>query len=361
MTASKLILLTGLGSCLIVVALAISALGVLPAAAPASHPSSSATSGSGKAGWSSNATYAVTFTETGLPSGTFWTVSLRGPPEHWFGPIAPQAVPLWGGGRFWNGSTSSTIGFELRNGTYNFSVGAAWNGSTLYAPSPAVGNFTVDGAAVGVSVTFAPVQFFTITFSETGLPSGTFWSVLLLGGGHRGSGGDQPQGPVFKGLRGVGWNGSTNSTVNFSRANGTYRYSIGPVWTSDGAYTAAPNRGNVTVDDANVTVQVVFAPIVFYNVTFNETGLPSGAFWSVGVRGSGFGWPLWNGSTSSDVNFTLANGTYHFRVFPGWADSGVYLPSPTTGDVTVDGASVTVNVTFSLSDTTSWGQTPAQN
>lgn len=363
MTASKLILLTGLASCLIVVAVAVSALGLFPAAAPASHPAASATSGSGSGtGWS-NATYSVSFAETGLPTGTFWSVHVEGAGGHSVGPVLPQVAPLWGwGGHWWNGSTNSTLGFQVRNGTYDFFVGSAWNGSTLYSPSPSHGNVTVSGSALTVQIAFAPVTFYNVSFSETGLPGGTFWSVHLSGGGSPGAGrpgSPRGFGPACQGYRGIG---SNNSTINFSRTNGTYSYSIGPVLTSSGVYAPVPARGNVTVDGASVTVQVVFSPLVFYNVTFAETGLPSGTFWSVGLHAGGFSWPQWNGSTGGNVNFTVANGTYHFRVLPVWTEGGIYVAAPETGNVTVDGANVVVAVTFTLSDTTSgsWGHVPAQ-
>jgi hypothetical protein len=79
---------------------------------------------------SAPSTYPVTFTETGLSSGTGWTVTFNGAPES---------------------GTGSTISFlGVPNGTYLFGVS-----SPAGSAGPAVGFVTVDGTGPGVAVTFA--------------------------------------------------------------------------------------------------------------------------------------------------------------------------------------------------------------
>jgi thermopsin len=79
----------------------------------------------------SNPVYKVTFTESGLASGTAWSVTLNG-----------QTVY----------STTDTIVFLEMNGTYTYSV----NNVTSYsAPSSATGSVTVNGAAQSVSTTYS--------------------------------------------------------------------------------------------------------------------------------------------------------------------------------------------------------------
>ena len=100
-------------------------------------------------------TYTVTFSETGLPSGTNWSVTLGGSPES---------------------STTSSIAFTEPNGTYPFIVG----GVAGYTANLTSGSVVVNGASVSVSLTFAQVTY-AVTFTETGLPSGTSWSVTVGG------------------------------------------------------------------------------------------------------------------------------------------------------------------------------------
>jgi YVTN family beta-propeller protein len=98
--------------------------------------------------------YAVTFTETGLPSSTNWSVTLNGTTHT---------------------SSTGSIPFTEPNGSYDFSVGLAAG----YGPKPSNGSLTVHGAHPPVSVAFTKV--YLLTFNETGLPQGTDWSVALTG------------------------------------------------------------------------------------------------------------------------------------------------------------------------------------
>ncbi|EQD33604.1 thermopsin precursor, partial [mine drainage metagenome] len=97
-------------------------------------------------------TYDVTFTETGFPAGTMWSVNLSNGTNYT--------------------STSTTLSFKAPNGTYDY---------TLYSSDyiAVSGNFTVNGAAVNKSVAF--YHSYVVTFTETGLPSGTAWTVTVNG------------------------------------------------------------------------------------------------------------------------------------------------------------------------------------
>jgi hypothetical protein len=77
----------------------------------------------------SSATYGVTFTESGLPAGTSWSVSFNGVPES---------------------STTATVGFTETNGSYYYTVGAA----SGYTATPLSGNVTVSGATVSLAIAF---------------------------------------------------------------------------------------------------------------------------------------------------------------------------------------------------------------
>ena len=236
--------------------------------------------------------YAVTFTETGLFSGTSWSVTLSGSTLS---------------------STTNTIAFTEPNGTYPYTVGAV----SGYASSPSSGNVTVNGASQSVPITFTPstVSTYTVTFNESGLPSGTSWSVDLNGTTRT----------------------STTSTVTFTEPNGTYPYTIGSV----SGYTSSPSAGSVVVKGANAAQAITFTaiPASSYSVTFTETGLPSGANWSVTLGGKTLS------STGSTLTFTEKNGTYPYTVT---APSG-YVAIPTSGSVNVAGKAVSQGVTFSAS------------
>jgi hypothetical protein len=157
-------------------------------------------------------TYAVTFTESGLPSGKPWNVTFN-------------AVT--------NGSLGQSIGFLEPSGTYGYTVGA-------------VPGFTANRTAGTVPVTTGPqtvlIGFsasssseFSITFQETGLPFSTPWSVTL-GGVAQGS--------------------STLDDV-FSEPNGTYPYAVGTVT----GFGANPSSGTVPVAGSAQTVAIVFSSL----------------------------------------------------------------------------------------------------
>lgn len=132
---------------------------------------------------------------------------------------------------------------------------------------------------------------------------------------------------------------ANSSTVTFyGTPNGTYTYSI-TLASGTSGYTISPSSGNVTVNGANVTVDITFTPIapVTYSVTFNESGL-SGQSWSVTLNGTQ------KSGTGTSIEFTgLSNGTYPFTIT---APSG-YTASPASGNITVNGDNVIESIVFS--------------
>jgi hypothetical protein len=88
--------------------------------------------------------------------------------------------------------------------------------------------------------------------------------------------------------------------------------------------------------------QTTGAGVGEFNVTLSETGLPPGTVWSASLGG------LSNTSSASDLQFSVPNGTYLFRVtspVPGtWGTR--YSAVPESGNVTVTGEPQTVNITF---------------
>ncbi len=159
--------------------------------------------------------YPVTFTETGLPAGTQWLLWFNG--TSGFGPIRDETA-----------STGSTTVVVASNGTYAFAV----PGTRGFASSPASGSITVAGAAVSQSITFS--FLYAVTFTETGLPAGTNWSVALTG--------------TVK--------SSSTASIVFSEANGSYTFGVGAV----SGYAASPGSGNFAVNGTAASQAISFAP-----------------------------------------------------------------------------------------------------
>jgi len=229
-------------------------------------------------------TYAVTFMENGLPSGTEWWVN---------GTVLGSY-----------NSTTATMVVNEPNGSYAYTVASA---NKEYAAVG--GSVTVNGAAAPKSMTFNLVTY-AVTFTETGLPSGTEWWV---------------NGTV------LGSQSSTTATIMVNEPNGTYTYMVGsadPSW-------AAPG-GPFTVVGGPVSKPVTFGWAI--SVTFVESGLLPGAEWFVNISGE----PSQN-STTTTITTGLSNGSYLYTF--GSPDSDYSLAG---GELLVDGAPVLEPLTFGL-------------
>ena len=232
-------------------------------------------------------TYTVTFSETGLPSGTNWSVTLNG---------------------VTSSSTRASISFVEVNGTFTWSVGA----QVGYHATPASGTLTVAGGPVAESITFALVTY-TVSFSETGLPAGTSWSVTLNGVSQS----------------------SVTGAIAFIEPNGTFAYSIADI--SGWHQSTLPYGGAVLVIGGAVTEPTLVFIGVTYALTFSETGLPSGMSWTVTLNGVN------QSSATATIAFIEPNGTYAFIIS---ADG--YLPTPASGTEPVVGGAALLAVTFAL-------------
>ncbi len=198
--------------------------------------------------------YPVTFNEMGLATNYAWTVEINNV-------------------EYSTGQNSLTV--NLPNGTYSYIVY-----SSGYSPSPSSGTFTVNGSSTVINIKFTEV-YYTITFIESGLASGTTWSVTINGN----------------------MLSSTSNTITFSEPNGTYQFIVGNV----AGYSLTPSSGVVTVNGASQTVNVTYKAIL-YTVTFQEYGLPSGANWSVTINGKTYY------STSNVITVTLPYGNYSYSI-----------------------------------------------
>jgi hypothetical protein len=233
--------------------------------------------------------YTVAFTETGLPSGTNWSVHIA-----YLG-CGCQGVTTT------VKSHTPTISIPVSNGTYRYAVllvpGFFVNGS-------ARGMFNVSGADVGpIAVLFHPVFSFEVQFNETGLPSGTAWTVSITGNG-------------TGQLRTIESQTETTlgTTMAFMLPNGTYHYVVSRVPGS--FFVGHASYGRFVVAGASpAPIPVAFLTPPTYAVTFNETGLALGTNWSVMVNGAGtVAIHQIVSSTSTNLSFSLPSGSYHYVV-----------------------------------------------
>jgi YVTN family beta-propeller protein len=167
--------------------------------------------------------YAVTFTETGLPAATNWTVTFAGSSLS---------------------SKTNQITFSEVNGMgYPFSVSPIPG----YVASPTSGSLTVAGFPVRETITFTPFTY-TLTFRESGLPGATNWSVILN---------LTPQ-------------VSNTTSITFQVANGSYSFIVNTVT----GYSASPASGNVTIRAGPQTITITFSPPIKPSSSGSSSGIP---------------------------------------------------------------------------------------
>jgi Thermopsin len=155
--------------------------------------------------------FGVTIREKGLPTGTWWNVSIDN------GSLGTL------------GTNSNSVGTFLPNGTYTFTVShvAGYN-ANVYSKT-----VSVAGRSFGLTYYFTQPEY-TITFSETGLANGAVWSVTIDGHTH-----------------------STNGTsLSVTLANGTYSFKIH----AKGYKVKSGPSSPLTVNGAALGESVTFKP-----------------------------------------------------------------------------------------------------
>ncbi len=238
----------------------------------------------------SRVTYAVTFQETGLPSGT-WSVAVNG-------------TTL-------NASVGAPITTFLPNGSFTYRILPipGWRQTTL----PSTGDGVIaNGSVAMLTLVYTPVNYLA-HFSEEGLPLSTAWSVSVNGTPYTGSG----------------------SSIDVPLPNGSYSFSVEGV----AGFVAQPARGSFTIANGSATILLQFAargPST-YPVWFNETGMPIGRAWSVRVGTAAISLPL------SSILEYLPNGTAGYSI----GGNGSYLAWPySSGTIAVAGTGATVDIAF---------------
>ncbi len=246
--------------------------------------------------FSRSPTYLITFTESGLISGAKWSVELE----------LPNVTYLL------LNSTSTTLAVSEPNGTYAYFPTAIG-----YVPVAYEGSFILAGGPVNVTVSFTKV--YTVTFEETGLPSGTDWDVYYA---------DE-------------YTSSNTPSIVFTEPDGNYTYYLYDFGTFE------PNvaiSGSLNVSGANVVFAVTYssASQPTYAVTVTETGLPTGTNWTVDLEG------YYVYTTGTSLNFIEDNGSYYFYIFGGAG----FTAAPSFGYIDVQGGPASQAIVFSQSSDT---------
>ncbi len=149
----------------------------------------------------------VTFKESGLPSGTPWKVTLDGISQS---------------------TTSNSITFSEASGEYTYTIGSVDH----YSVSPSSGTVSVSGTSQAIAVSYTQNSMYAVTFTESGLSSGTNWTVNLNGNTKY----------------------STLNAISFSEYGGSYSYSIGSI----PGFTVSPSNGMVNVNGGANTVSITY-------------------------------------------------------------------------------------------------------
>lgn len=239
--------------------------------------------------------YSVSFEETGMPVAAGGGVDFDSMGVTPFGP-------------------GGTLTFsELANGTYNYTVANA-SGYSLVSTTPG-SPLTLDGENLSVTVTFE--ASYNVTFSESGLPVGSTWSVTVNGGTMN----------------------TTSPTLTFSEGNGTFPYSIEDI--AGWHQTTLPYSGSVEVIGMDVAEPTLEFSPMNYSVTFVETGMPVSAGGGVAFNGGSVqpfnlgGVLAYTGLTNGTYPYFIANGS-------GYALLSAGPPSP----LVVEGQDLSVTVVF---------------
>ena len=232
----------------------------------------------------------VSFVETGLPSGTQWSVTLNG---------ITQNTDL------------GTISFTLPGGTYLYYLSSTGQ----YSPIQSIGVVSVASNNKTISIDFRSIVS-SVTFKTTSLPANSLWSVYI-------------NGKILQ---------SQNQSISLNLPNGTYRFQI----VNQGYYYPTQPYGLITVSGKSISIQVNFVSIL-YTVSFKETGLPLNLAWTVLVSNQ-TGGTVANTSSSDYNNLSLLNGSYSFSVL----ETDFYVSIPGNGTFSVNGGTVVLSVQYKI-------------
>ena len=158
-------------------------------------------------------------------------------------------------------------------------------------------------------------------------------AVALTGNGSGGAAYDPVTGDIYVTQRYNFSNDVSGVTVLdgiTDRIVGHLPTQLGPI-----AVTYAGFNHELYTSDADTGNVSLLLPL--YSISFHETGLPEGTPWTVTLNNQSLG------SNASNVSFTGADGPYEYAVRP----IGNYTATPSAANITLVGANVTFQISFS--------------
>src|SRR6266480_4336172 len=170
-----------------------------------------------------------------------------------------------------------------------------------------------------IATTRPPGPLFLVTFIETGLPSGTSWSVTL----------DDLL------------NRSTTPTITFSGPNGTYSFAVGRIRGDTAYYYAIPASGSLAVNGTPVSVPVSFTADTRGGTVVAT--VPTGTYPLAVAYDSGNGYIYVTNQYSNNVSVingttvvaSVAVGAYLFGVAYDDGNGYIYVANPGSNAVSV--------------------------
>jgi hypothetical protein len=189
---------------------------------------------------------------------------------------------------------------------------------------------------------------YTVTLTESGLPSGTFWFTTF----------DSTNGSIQQN------NYTSRSVTSFSVPNGNYSINVRACTMLSDEYRAYLGKynlkilepvnygeGQVSVNGSSISVNVTFSKLYYINVT--ESGLPTGSNyvqnWGIKIANAsmeneGTFLTYIIDTTSTNYSLPVINGTWYYTFCT--TVSG-YHATPSNGITQVSGSNVSISVTFS--------------
>jgi hypothetical protein len=256
----------------------------------------------------------VTFRETNLPGGTPWTVSLRGASVT----TTTSSATFWEVNGVWGYAVQNVSGYEM------VTPGQSpwWNRTlSLHESSP---NATPIVVLVNFTLLTPGREKFPLTFIETGLATGSLWSVTVANG---------------TSLEDTSASTSTSLVVYAPIGVQSYTVAAPPGYHLE----RPPGFGSVSVL-GNSTPAITLTFALLYPVVFQESGLPTGVTWAVSAR---LGSTVLFGTAVAPASIPLEeiDGTYGFA---SWAvgNASINWRTSTVLDFTVSNAPLAVAVGF---------------
>ena len=148
----------------------------------------------------------------------------------------------------YNSNSISVINGSSNTVLYTITVGSGPSGVSFDSGNGYVYVANAVSGSISIIATAKELAKYPVTFTESGLPSGTTWYVNLSNG------------QSFS---------STTSAISFSEPNGSYSYTVSNV----SGYSVSPSSGSIAVSGSSISK----------TITYTSTSAPPGKTPSSGI------------------------------------------------------------------------------